>query len=522
MICELRVLLIDLGSERREINEPIGICSIASYVKKHAAFKVQIDFGFFPLTKEPSIMHLATYDVIGFSTKIGSLNKITEFYEKILLLPVNSRPSIVFGDLLATFATEQILEIFPQVICVVGEGEASFVSLLEAILEAKQLNIELASVLVKRDVPNIAFMFGDKCFHSKRLLMNLSDCPSPVREFSKQIAEQGGIIRGESSRGCAWGRCSFCAIQHKYCNETKWRPLSIERIVDELKEMSAIGVKSPFYTDEDFIGHDYKRAIELSKAIINGKNTGNIDHEMNFYVDMRVDSILAKGSLGNPSGKEVLEHLKASGLREVFIGIESGSNEQVKRYKKSSTALKNEKALYLLKSLGISFDIGFIMFDPEMTISELSANIDFLFNTGLNYHDARMTKSLRIEPGTPIVKSYEEKDMITGKLNVNQLTYPYKWNNADVQEVYEVFSQWEEKLEPEIYEIQAATRGEIASEVLRSERRSALGNIRFVEINTLKYLVKCAINRQCISYSTLNNFQEMRHTRVREMLQEIK
>lgn len=48
--------------------------------------------------------------------------------------------------------------------------------------------------------------------------------------------------------------------------------------------------------------------------------------------------------------------------------------------------------LDVLNDLGITFDIGFIMFDPEMDINELSANISFLKQTGLNKHDARMTK----------------------------------------------------------------------------------------------------------------------------------
>lgn len=510
----LRVLLIDLGSSRKEINEPIGICAIAAYAEKYAQFSIEIDLKFFPLSKRPTREEFSHYHVVGLSTKIGSLSLVNDIYHDISMIPASSRPLVVLGDLLATFATKEILELFREAICVTGEGEEGFLQLLSAINEYRKPICEIHPFLTGRNIPNLAYMAEGEYIKNNSQLIKLELCPPPLRAFSKEVAEVGGIVRNEGSRGCAWGRCSFCAIQHKYCNETQWRPISIERVVRELEELSEIGIKSPFYTDEDFIGNNPIRAIELAEEIIKNKASGKIDKDMSLYVDMRVDSILSKSHKNSPSGKCVLGKLKEAGLREVFIGIESGAKEQVRRYKKASTAHRNSLVLGVLDELGITYDIGFIMFDPEMDIHELAANISFLKDTGLNKHDARMTKNLRIEPGTPLVQEYTDKGMISGDLDIDNLIYPYKWKYSQTQDVYEIYSEWEREMSDEVYEIQARTRGEVGSEDLRREWRIMLGRIREIELSALEYITTQASGGLEIYKNELQRLQDARNESV--------
>ena len=515
----LRILLIDLGSTRKEINEPIGICAVASYAKKHISFAAEIDLIFFPLSKHPTRLELSSYDLVGLSTKIGSLEQIRDISTLLLEIPINVRPILVLGDLIATFATKQILQIFEHAICVVGEGEVAFLQLLESVRHARSLGVDLRHFLAEKDINHLAFVLNGLIVKSRGQLVNMSTCPAPDRTFAKSVASMGGIIRVEGSRGCAWGRCSFCAIQHKYCNETQWRPIATERIINELQIMSSLGIRSPFFTDEDFIGNDPLRAIELSNKIIEAKRLGQIDKNFNIYVNMRVDSILSKPHKGIPSGSSVLKNFRRAGLREVFIGIESGSKEQVKRYKKASTVDRNALAIRVLKEAGLTYDLGFIMFDPEMTIHELSTNIEFLIRAGLSTHDARLTKSLRIESGTPIVDEYFAKDMIIGDIDVDQLVYPYRWNNSNVEDTYNAYSEWENICINDIYTIQATTRGEVLSELLRTEWRTGLGEIREIELSALKYLTNQADRGKNATMSALHELQGVRIEKVSNMLE---
>lgn len=514
----LSVLLIDPGSTRKEINEPIGICAIASYAEKFKKIPLSIQLIFLPIDELPTTEEYKKYDVVGVSTKIGSLEVCKKIVSNIEKINNQDRPLILFGDLIATFATKELLEIFNDAICVVGEGEYAFLELLELTHEFSNNKTIIKIESFKRDVPNLGLMINGTFSKTGSKLVDLSNCPPPLRSYANGIANIGGIIRGESSRGCAWGKCSFCAIQHKYCNQVQWRPINIFRIISELIQFSELGIKSPFYTDEDFVGNDGNRAIELANAIVNEKNAGRIDNNLNLYVDMRADSILAKSTNTQPSGNAVLKQLKNAGLREVFIGIESGSKEQVIRYKKASTAKRNLLVLNTLKTFDLTYDVGFIMFDPEMTIHELNENINFIKSAGLNYHDSRLTKSLRIEPGTPIVSDYSEKGMIIGDLDIDQLIFPYRWCNSNTQEAYEAFSNWENVFADDVYTIQASTRGEVQSESIRSEWRKKLGNIRAIEIEALSSISRGLIEKNNINTESLKILQETKHNLITEAI----
>lgn len=90
-----------------------------------------------------------------------------------------------------------------------------------------------------------------------------------------------GIVRLEGSRGCSWNKCSFCCVNAKYANPA-WRVFSIDKIINELIEISDMGFHAPYFTDEDFFGQEYDRAIELGERIIQLKTQGQIRSD-NYY-----------------------------------------------------------------------------------------------------------------------------------------------------------------------------------------------------------------------------------------------
>ena len=90
-----------------------------------------------------------------------------------------------------------------------------------------------------------------------------------------------GIVRLEGSRGCSWNKCSFCCVNAKYANPA-WRVFSIDKIINELIEISDMGFHAPYFTDEDFFGQEYDRAIEFGERIIQLKTQGQIRSD-NYY-----------------------------------------------------------------------------------------------------------------------------------------------------------------------------------------------------------------------------------------------
>ena len=78
------------------------------------------------------------------------------------------------------------------------------------------------------------------------------------------------------------------------------------------------------------------------------------------------------------------------------MGIESGSQSQLKRYNKSHTIKESIEAINILRSLSITIEIGFIMFDPLCTLNEIEENINYIITNNLTAHISAITNELKI------------------------------------------------------------------------------------------------------------------------------
>lgn len=487
----MHITLVDPGTSRHEINEPIGIGALASALAGHLGPTAIIEQFFEPFTGLPSNDVLARTSILGISTPLGSLSRVDDIAVQWREIPAHSRPLLVLGGLTATFAHDALLNLFPEAVLVVGEGEEALPLLADVIGHTPADGWRQA--LTQHSIPNLVFRAGDQCIRTQRRNIRMEDALAPQRPFLTELVVRGGIARAEASRGCSYGLCTFCAIQEKYCNEVRWRPIGIRRILDELTHLSHVGARHPYFTDEDFVGDDPERAVALAHAIEIEKKKGNIAPDMTLYLDMRVISVLAKGKNGRPSGLEMLSALKEAGLREVFVGIESGAGKQAQRYRKPGTTQRNLRALDVLRGLGLDVDVGFIFFDPEMCLAEAAENLAFLRRAGLWHHDARLTKEIRLEAGTPLVGSYREKDLIAGPMDTDDLTFPYRWIDSRVEAIHVTFRAWEDEEIERVYEIQSAVRGEVVTETERQRRRAHLGQVRAVELDALQALVEAAL-----------------------------
>ena len=179
--------------------------------------------------------------------------------------------------------------------------------------------------------------------------------------------------------------------------------------------------------------------------------------------------------------------LKKAGLREIFIGIEAFSKNQLKRFGKKANIDTNKFALNKLHEVGFQIDIGYILFDPYMNFEELEENIKYLEKLTLNTFDSRSLKKLRIQPKTPIEKTYSS--VVTGPLDFDNLMYPYKFQDSKVQVAIDIYEQWEEPYKQQTYLLQADSRGEVRDEELRINLRKKLGEIRGIDFKALKTIV---------------------------------
>ena len=328
----MKVLLFEIGGPREEYNEPLGIELIATnliseFTKEKIPIQVDVKW-YFETEKLPSKDEMAQYDVIGFSLQIGSFERFSKVYDDYCKLP--KQPVIVVGNVIPTFAGHETLSQFNNVIAIRGEGEVAFHRLCKIMIEHGNVSANLID-----DITNISY-YNEKreIFDAPSVPIDVNTLPHAERRFCEVIRNKGGIARIEGSRGCHWGKCNFCCVKEKY-GTNRWRPFPIDYIVSELEILGKNNILSPYFTDEDFFGGDYDRGMRLANAIMEAKENGRIPPNMNYFLSVMANDVK------NPKGFMALLKLKEAGLREVFIGIEAFSKNQLKRFGKKANINAN-------------------------------------------------------------------------------------------------------------------------------------------------------------------------------------
>ncbi len=143
----------------------------------------------------------------------------------------------------------------------------------------------------------------------------------------------------QTSYGCR-NKCKFC-IRRTIEGSLNMRP--INEVVDEIE---GIKEKNIMICDSDFLISE-SRLIEFCD-MLEKRNIHKI-----FICYGSVNSILEKESL--------FERLHNNGIRAVIVGLESHSNEWLKKYNKSATIEDNFKAVGILKKNGIATWGSFIL-----------------------------------------------------------------------------------------------------------------------------------------------------------------
>lgn len=466
----MNVLLYDTGDSRNENNEPLGIEVIGARILGEFHTKVNVKLSWYNQDGVPSSLD-ENLDIIGISLNIKRIEVFESVYDKIKAM--SHKPLIFVGNVVATYGYEYLLKKYKDIICMIGEGEEIYVQIINAIFN---------NSLMMDKINNLAFWNGEKICITERKSADLNCYIKPIRVFNDFIINNKGIARIEGSRGCIWRKCNFCCVDYKY-DSTTWRGIDIEKIIEQIEELASVGIKSVYFTDEDFIGNDIPRFKSLIKKIEKQKNINEALEDVNFFISIKPIDVL------NEEIFKLLQRFSHAGLREIFIGIESGCKNQLKRYNKCTTKKINEKVLKSVKKLNLDIDLGYIMFDPEMTIEDLDENINFIeqfeiYNTGSNF-----IKRLRIQSFTEFEKKYCSTSEI--EFDLNNLEYIYYFKDSRIQKIYDLYSDI--KFDNYAYQLQNIYRGEIETEKMRLEQKERIVALRKMQFLCLKKIYHSVI-----------------------------
>lgn len=302
-----------------------------------------------------------------------------------------------------TFLAARILEKWPAFDSVVmGEGEETLALLVSRVEEGRDW-WGLQGLAVNRE--------GEPAVNPPRpLLGDLDALPFPARDTLKSHSGDSQQVTASvlKSRGC-YGRCSFCdtAAFYRASPGSPWRSRSPSNVADELEELVRDHkVSYVRFWDDNFIGPGKKGrrlATQLAEAIMER----NID--IKYAMESRVDNV----------EEGLFSLLKESGLKSVFLGIESGVQRALDTFEKGVTVEQNVQALETLRGLGLEVKIGFILLDPYTTLEELMENLDWLReHVGPMSHIRRILTQplniLEVYEGAPIMERLKDDGLLRG------------------------------------------------------------------------------------------------------------
>ncbi len=195
--------------------------------------------------------------------------------------------------------------------------------------------------------------------------------------------------------GCSYNRCTFCAAYQG----KRFRIKSFQEIKEDIDEVSPYKVRRVFLADGDALSIPQRGLLQILS-----------------YLKERLKGIERVGIYANAKDvlrKDVdeLKALRDQGLGILYLGLESGDPEVLKRIKKNATVDQLIRAGRRVKESGILLSVTVILGIGGVEGSQAHAVETGKVLSAMD-PDYVGALSLMIVPGTPIAKEIETGDLV--------------------------------------------------------------------------------------------------------------
>lgn len=270
---------------------------------------------------------------------------------------------IVWGGYFPSQHAETVLRDPSIDFCVRGQGEKTVLKLVETLLSGAAFSA-IAGLSYREDsAPSGSIHHNQN--HPLTPLDELPDWPYqklPMERYFHKHYLGDRVGTHNSSYGCPF-RCCFCPIVSIV--NGKWVAQSPRRIEKVIRfQCEQYGADAVQFHDMDFFISE-ERATEFAERIM---NLG-----ISWWALGRIDELMRYSETS-------WRKIKASGLKMVFCGAESGSDEILKRMNKggsASTHLTLELARRL-RSYGVVPEFSFVLGQPPDPLADIEATIRFV------------------------------------------------------------------------------------------------------------------------------------------------
>jgi anaerobic magnesium-protoporphyrin IX monomethyl ester cyclase len=269
---------------------------------------------------------------------------------------------IVWGGVHPTLCPDSTLRDELCDIIVKGEGEITIVELADRIREGG----DLASVA------GVGYKSGGRLLYGpyRPMIEDLDSIPRPDYDlirmehyFTRAPSTGEAQLQVVTSRGCPYD-CEFC-YNLKF-NERRFRHHSAERVVEDIAFLvERYGVQAIFIEDDYFFGHPGR--VEKICDLLLERN-----FDLLIQVPCRIDYL-------HKRSPAMLDKLHRAGFKELWIGIESGSEKRLKEIMKRNTLAQVREVNDLLAGSDVYVKYGFMAGFPNEDREETLETVDFMF-----------------------------------------------------------------------------------------------------------------------------------------------
>jgi len=335
------------------VNPPIGIASIASFLEGHA-FKVAVlDMHALKMhARDPrGLPDIDRYAVIGITCTTPLIAAASEIV-KIIRSIVPAHVKIILGGVHPTVAPDECLMIDGVDYVVRGEGELTFLEILQ-----------------ERDPENILGISrreDGRIVHNpaRPYITKLDDLPLPAYHLLPVHAYRPtlgafkqlpgiGII---TSRGCP-GRCTFC--YRLFGSSLQFR--SADHVMEEIRLLhKEYDIREIAFYDDTFTASK-KRVIQICEMLLR-ENMG-----ITWSCFARTDFV----------DQEMLFMMKKAGCHQIMYGFESASEKILQNINKRTDLHKVLEAIAWTKHAKIDIRAAFMLGSPGETEETLEETYRF-------------------------------------------------------------------------------------------------------------------------------------------------
>ena len=238
---------------------------------------------------------------------------------------------------------------------------------------------------------------------------NIINSPAPLWKLIN--LKKYASISIQYSRGCPF-HCDFCNVTTLFGR--KMRKKTASQVMNELNGVYDAGYRgSIFFVDDNFIGTISSLKQELLPALIEWKKS---HPEMYFFTEV---------SINIADDKELMKMMRLAGFDQVFIGIETPSNEGLAESNKTQNHNRNlVRDIKRIQRHGLQVQGGFIVGFDSDSPSIFQDQIDFIQECGIT---TAMVGLLQAPEGTKLydrlikakrLNKYVSGDNFDGSTNI--------------------------------------------------------------------------------------------------------